>query len=147
MLPKQWRLHPRLTHSHPRKMELMPKGGPATMPIFFLLNGLGLVFLFYVLVNFWKEGRRTNRPVRHHTLDGKRPRDFEPIIVTHPISHTAQGGISVIPLRPLRLRLAAEDRAARRVELNHRRTGVHHTVVQMRLSEVSTNSAAESQPR
>ena len=116
------------------------------MPIFFMLNGLGLVFLLYVLVNFWKEGRRTNRPVRHHTLDGERPRDFEPIVVTHPISHTAQGGIAVIPLR-LPLRLAAEDRAARRVELNHRRAGAHHTVVEMPLRGVSTNSAAESQPR
>lgn len=117
------------------------------MPIFFMLNGLGLVFLLYVLVNFWKEGRRTNRPVRHHTLDGERPRDFEPIIVTHPISHTAQGGISVIPLRLLPLRLTAEDRAARRVELDHRRAGEHHTVVEMPLRGISTNSAAESLPR
>jgi len=117
------------------------------MPIFFMLNGLGLIFLLYVFVNFWKEGRRTNRPVRRRTLDAERPRDFEPIIVTHPISHTAEGGISVIPLRPLPLRLAAKDRAARPDELNHRRAGVHHTLVELPLREAPTNSAAESLPR
>ena len=116
------------------------------MPIFFILNGLGLVFLFYVLVNFWKEGHRTNRPVRHHTLDGERPRDFEPIIVTHPISLTAQGGLSVIPLQPLAPGSRAGDSGVRPVLANHRRAGAHHTVVEMPLRGVSTNSAAESQP-
>jgi len=115
--------------------------------IFFMLNGLGLVFLLYVLVNFWKEGRRTNRPVRHDTLEGERPKDFEPIIVTHPISHTAQGGISVIPLRPLALGLGAEDRAVPPVGVNHCGAVVHHTVVEMPLREKSTSSAAESLPR
>jgi hypothetical protein len=29
------------------------------MTLFLVLNGMALVFMFYVLVNFWKEGRRT----------------------------------------------------------------------------------------
>jgi hypothetical protein len=127
-------------------MELMLKGGPANVPIFFVLNGLGLAFLLYVLVNFWKEGRRIDRPVRRHPPNGERSRDFEPIIVTHPISHTAQGGISVIPLRPIALGLEAGDTAVRRVGVDHRRVGMHHTVVEMPLSRISTNSAAESLP-
>jgi hypothetical protein len=29
------------------------------MTMFLVLNGMGIMFLLYVLVNFWKEGRRT----------------------------------------------------------------------------------------
>lgn len=117
------------------------------MPIFFALNGLGLVFLLYVLVNFWKEGQRTKRPAPRCTAEGERLRDFEPIIVTHPISHTAQGGISVIPLQPLAPGPGAGDGGARRVLVNHRHVGAHHTVVEMPLKGISTNSVAESLPR
>lgn len=115
------------------------------MPIFLILNGLAVIFLLYVLVNFWKEGRRTKRTVTHRAADGERLRDFEPIIVTHPISQTAQGGLSVIPLRALAGQ--TRERPARRSAVNHRSIGVHHTVVEMPLSRISTNSASESLPR
>lgn len=116
------------------------------MPIFFALNGLGLVFLLYVLVNFWQEGQRTKSGGGHYA-GAEQSRDFEPIIVTHPISHTAQGGISAIPLLPLAPELGAGDGAVSRVGVNHHRAGVHHTVVEIPLRRISTNSAAESLPR
>jgi hypothetical protein len=59
------------------------------MTIFLVLNGIGVVFMFYVLVNFWKEGRRMThgvmRPYRlqsrygttHHVLVATRPVGFE----------------------------------------------------------------------
>ncbi len=31
------------------------------MKVFLVLNGMALVFMLYVLVNFWKEGKRTAR--------------------------------------------------------------------------------------
>ena len=69
------------------------------MTIFFLLNGLGVVFLLYVLANFWKEGRRSMNKSRKNAVElGQR--DWADLgVVTHPISHTAQGGLSVIPFR------------------------------------------------
>jgi hypothetical protein len=116
------------------------------VPIFFALNGLGLVFLLYVLVNFWKEGQRAKRAARHHA-GAQESRNFEPIIVTHPISHTAQGGISIIPLRPLALAPGSGDSVLSSAAVNHRHAGVHHTVVEMPLRRISTNSAAENLPR
>lgn len=69
------------------------------MTIFFLLNGLGLVFLLYVLANFWKEGHRLNVDCKNYG-SGVDRRDWEDVFVaTHPISHSAQGGVSVIPFR------------------------------------------------
>jgi len=69
------------------------------MTIFFLLNGFGVVFLLYVLANFWKEGHRPKSDApRYATVSGRQ--DWaDVLIVTHPISHNAQGGLSVIPFR------------------------------------------------
>ncbi len=39
------------------------------MTIFFVLNGLGVIFLLYVLANFWKEGHRPQSNVRKHATD------------------------------------------------------------------------------
>ena len=80
------------------------------MTIFFVLNGVGIVFLLCVLTNFWKEGRRPKNPTNN---DRKYAADLggsdwtEAIAMTHPVSHTAQGRLSVIPFQ------------ARRQELRH----------------------------
>ena len=69
------------------------------MTIFFLLNGMGVVFLLYVLAKFWKEGHRPNNNARKYG-EGYGQRDWaNVIVVTHPISHSAQGGLSVNPFR------------------------------------------------
>jgi hypothetical protein len=66
------------------------------MMLFTALNGLGVVFLVYVLIQFWKEGHRPMRPV-----PGDRAIEFSVkdrptvLVVTHPISHFAHGGLSV----------------------------------------------------
>ena len=106
------------------------------MQIFFMLNGLGLVFLLYVLVNFWKEGKRTKSTGGHHTTDAKDWRDFRAMIVTHPISHSAQGGISVVPLR-LSVQRSAETPAF---------SPDARQVIEMPLNRISTGSAAEGLP-
>jgi len=38
------------------------------MTIFLLVNGLAMVFMVYVSVNFWKEGKRATRGVRSDRL-------------------------------------------------------------------------------
>jgi hypothetical protein len=67
------------------------------MTIFYLLNGLGVVFLLYVLANFWKEGQRPKNDARKDTAELGRRDWADVIVVTFPISHSAQGGLSVLP--------------------------------------------------
>jgi len=68
------------------------------MKIFLLLNGLGVVFLLYVLVNFWREGHQPKNAARKYAMEFGR--DWaDVVVVTHPISHSAQGGVSVIPFQ------------------------------------------------
>src|SRR5258708_2875066 len=80
------------------------------MTIFFVLNGVGIIFLLYVLANFWKEGHQSKNPKNN---DRKYIADFggsdwtEVIAMTHAVSHTAHGDLSVIPFQ------------ARRQELRH----------------------------
>jgi len=70
------------------------------MTIFLVLNGLGIAFLLYVLANFWKEGHRPENNAREYETEFER-RDWADVaVITHPISHSAQGGVSVIPFRP-----------------------------------------------
>jgi hypothetical protein len=69
------------------------------MTIFFLLNGLGVVFLLYVLANFWKEGHQSKNNARSHATEFGRRDWSDVIVVTYPISHNAHGGLSVIPFR------------------------------------------------
>jgi hypothetical protein len=70
------------------------------MIIFTVLNGLGVVFMLYVLVQFVKEGRRSKNPAaRQYEIDLSYMDRPEVMVVTHPISHSAQGGLSVIPLQ------------------------------------------------
>jgi hypothetical protein len=69
------------------------------MKIFLLLNGMGVVFLLYVLANFWKEGKRTKIEARKYATEFGRRDWVDVFVVTHPISHSAQGGVSVIPFQ------------------------------------------------
>ena len=66
------------------------------LTMFLVLNGLGVVFLLYVLANFMKEGRRN---ARKYAAEYGRRDWADVLVVTQPISHSAQGGLSVIPFR------------------------------------------------
>jgi hypothetical protein len=68
--------------------------------IFLVLNGLGVVFLVYVLANFWREGRRAAVNSDRQDVMEFRGRNWaDAVVVTHPISLSAQGGVSVIPFQ------------------------------------------------
>ena len=69
------------------------------MTIFLVLNGVGVAFLLYVLANFWKEGHRPKSHARKHATEFGRRDWADGFVMTHPISHAAQGGISVIPFQ------------------------------------------------
>jgi hypothetical protein len=69
------------------------------MTIFFLLNGMGVIFLLYVLANFWQEGRRQENTTRRRAAEYAGRNATDVLIVTHPISHSAYGGVSVIPMQ------------------------------------------------
>jgi hypothetical protein len=57
------------------------------MVIFTVVSGLGVVFLLYVLVQFWKEGHRTNRPAaRDSAIEFERENRPTVVVVTHGIS-------------------------------------------------------------
>ena|ERR1700685_4757478 len=72
------------------------------MTLFLMINGLGVAFLLYVLANFWKEGHRPQSNARKDATQF-RQRDWADVFVlTHPVSHSAQGGISVIPFQSRR---------------------------------------------
>jgi hypothetical protein len=61
------------------------------MTMFLVLNGIAVVFVLYVLVNFWKEGRRTARGgVRSHQLQSMRGSNPELFIVTGPLEVAAR---------------------------------------------------------
>lgn len=63
---------------------------------FLILCGLSVAFLVYVLAQFWSEGRRTRRGTEPVMAFG-RPWNPNLIVVTHPFTLNAQGGISVMP--------------------------------------------------
>ena len=69
------------------------------MTIFLLLNGMGVVFLLYVLASFWKEGHRAGDNGRICALElGWRNR-ADVVVITHAISRAARGSVSVIPFQ------------------------------------------------
>jgi hypothetical protein len=92
-------------------------GGPMAIPIFLILCGLSVGFLVYVLVQFWRE--------EHRNPGGDGPvmvfsRSWNPnlVVVTHPISLSAHGGISVMPLQtqaPARAHLQDRGKGKARV--------------------------------
>lgn len=69
------------------------------MTIFLMLNGIGVVFLLYVLANFWKEGHKAKNTDRKCAEEYGRREETDMIVVTYPISLSTQGGLSVIPFR------------------------------------------------
>jgi hypothetical protein len=80
------------------------------MMLFTGLNGLGVVFLLYVLVQFWKEGHRSkNGGARQYAIEFSEENRPEVVVVTHrisgglqvepaPVSHNGQAGLSVVPM-------------------------------------------------
>jgi hypothetical protein len=70
-----------------------------TMIIFLVVNGLGVVFLLYVLANFWIEGQRLKNTGRKYEAEFGYRDWADALVVPHPIAHSAQGGVSVIPFR------------------------------------------------
>ncbi len=89
------------------------------MTIFFILFGMGVVFLLYVLVNFWVDGHRQKSFAWEPELEISRKNKAEVIVVTHPISLSAQGGISIIPFPARRDRPQSRPAGA---------AGVHRTI-------------------
>jgi hypothetical protein len=66
------------------------------MLIFTGLSGLGVVFLLYVLVQFWKEGHRPRKPaMRDNVIDFSRENRPTIVVVTHAIA----SGL-LVPARP-----------------------------------------------
>jgi hypothetical protein len=67
------------------------------MMLFTVLNGLGVVFLVYVLIQFWKEGHRPlESALRHKVIESAEKDTPTVVVVTHPISHFAHSGLSVV---------------------------------------------------
>jgi hypothetical protein len=85
-----------------------------SITIFLLINGLGVAFLIYVLANFWKEGHRPKDDARKYATEFGRGDWDEQIVLTHPVSHSAQGGISVIPFQSRRQEFRVGSSTARR---------------------------------
>jgi len=65
--------------------------------VFTVLNGLGVIFLLYVLVQFWKEQHRPMKPVRGgQVIELSLKSKPTVLVVTHPISTIAHGGLCVV---------------------------------------------------
>ena len=62
-----------------------------SITIFLIVNGLGVAFLIYVLANFWKEGHRPKDNARKYTTEFGSGDWADVVVVTHPVSHSAQG--------------------------------------------------------
>jgi len=71
------------------------------MTIFFTLNAMGVIFLVYVLAHFWMEGHRPDHRARQSAEEIRESNWATVAVITHLISHSAQGGLSVIPFRPM----------------------------------------------
>jgi hypothetical protein len=100
------------------------------MTIFLILNGLGVIFLLYVLANFWKEGRRPVDKARKYERKLRRWDWDDVAVVTHPISTCAQGGLSVISFQT--------RRRAHRADVNHPEAAARE-LIEMPLKRIPTN--------
>ncbi|MBZ5659195.1 MAG: hypothetical protein LAO08_02205 [Acidobacteriia bacterium] len=67
--------------------------------LFLLLNAMGVIFLLYVLANFWKEASRTRSDVRPDEFDFMQEERPAVLVVTHLIAHGTHGNGSVVPLQ------------------------------------------------
>ena len=72
------------------------------MKIFLLLNGVGVLFLVYVLIQFWKEEHRTKcGVVRCRATHVPYQNRAKIVVVTRPITLGAQADRSVVPFRAM----------------------------------------------
>ena len=69
------------------------------MLLFTELSGLGVVFLMYVLVQFWKDGRRAGEQPAGGRVIEFSLKSKPTVVVTHPISNYAHAGLSVVSMR------------------------------------------------
>jgi hypothetical protein len=77
-----------------------PEGGPMAMIIFTMVNGLGVVFLLYVLVQFWKEGHRTKTPAaRDRVIDFEREKRPTVFVLTHGISDRLHASLEAFSIK------------------------------------------------
>jgi hypothetical protein len=81
------------------------KGDFMAITIFLLLNGIGFVFLLYVLANFWMEGHRRQNTTQ--SSPPSLPQSLPPYlrssagdksVVAPPISHRDFGSVSATPM-------------------------------------------------
>jgi hypothetical protein len=95
------------------------------MTIFLALDGLGVVFLLFVLTNFWREGHRPRNNVRKYAAEFGERECSCVAVMARPISHNAQGGLSVIPFQARKLalggRLDRKPAARKAIEMPLRR--------------------------
>lgn len=67
------------------------------MTLFMEICGLGVIFLMYVLVQFWKEGHRSMRQsARSQVIEFAAKSKPTVVVVSHPISERAHAGLSVV---------------------------------------------------
>jgi|SRR5665213_1022573 len=65
------------------------------MTIFFILNGLGVAFLLYVLANFWKERQPAQNDAPAYITELEQQGRTNVIAMSHPISQPTYSGFSV----------------------------------------------------
>jgi|GEM_PF-4622855 len=69
------------------------------MAIFMLLNGMGLAFLLYTLVNFWNEGKRSVNAARERRTVLRHIYKPDLIVVKRPVSRRNPGGVTVMSVQ------------------------------------------------
>jgi len=69
--------------------------------LFLLLNAMGIAFLLHALAKFWKEGRQPENAGRPHEIKFSQENRINVFVMTHPVSSSAQGGLSVIPIHAM----------------------------------------------
>ena len=67
--------------------------------LFLLINAMGVVFLLYVLIHFWEEGREEKSDARPEEIDFMLEERPSVLVVTHLIAHATHGNGSLIPLQ------------------------------------------------
>jgi hypothetical protein len=70
------------------------------MLLFTMLNGVGFVFLVYVLIQFWKEGHKPIEQVASdQAIEFSLKSKPTVVVVTQPISSSAHAGLCVVSRR------------------------------------------------
>lgn len=84
------------------------------MTIFLILSALSVIFLVYVLVNFWREARRMNQGTRVMSELGYRGNP-NVVAMTHPMSRFTEGGVAVLPRRAVASDAGAQNEQVSRI--------------------------------